>query len=72
MAGQKAENSELKAINASQQAQISDLAKKANALQDQMAEINRIEAELQQLSGGEWVDVCKGWQNEIPSPIWSD
>ena len=51
MAGQKAENSELKAINASQQAQISDLAKKANALQDQIAEINRIEAELQQLSG---------------------
>ncbi len=53
MAGQKAENSELKAINASQQAQISDLAKKANALQDQMAEINRIEAELQQLSGAQ-------------------
>lgn len=51
LAGQKIENRELKAINASQQAQISDLAKKANALQDQIAEINRIEAELQQLSG---------------------
>lgn len=51
LAGQKIENRELKAINASQQAQISDLAKKANTLQDQMTEITRIEAELQQLSG---------------------
>lgn len=51
LAGEKVENRQLKAINASQQAQISDLAKKANALQDQMAEIVRIEAELQQMSG---------------------
>lgn len=51
LAGQKIENLELKAINASQQSQISDLAKKANTLQDQITEINRIEAELQQLSG---------------------
>ncbi len=51
LAGQKIENRELKAINASQQAQISDLARKANNLQDQITEINRIEAELRQLSG---------------------
>ncbi|MFC2337007.1 MAG: peptidoglycan DD-metalloendopeptidase family protein [Negativicutes bacterium] len=46
-----AEISELQQVNNIQQEQLSQLAKKANALQDEMEKLSQIEEELQRLSG---------------------
>ena len=50
-ASDKKEIHDLRAVNTAQQEQLSQLAKKANELQDEMEKINQIEWELQQMAG---------------------
>ncbi len=47
---------DLRAINSQQQQQLTDLAKKANELQDEMEKVSEIERELRQMAGTEPVE----------------